>query len=148
MTDNHTDVNNDVDNISFFIDNDDDDINCDINGNINDNINNEFDITNQISNLLKNTNIHDDDSGGDLMMPQILNYQLNFTVRQLLQICEYYGIAKEIKSNKFNKDETIQMLVVFENDPQNEDIVCKRRLMWFYADELKNDKYMKRYIIM
>lgn len=140
--------NDDSDNISFFVDSD-----------TNTNNNNEFnvsDITNKISNLLTTTTDDDNDDGhnddghndDDSMMPQILNYQLNFTVRQLVQICEYYGIAKEIKSNKFNKDETIQMLVVFENDQQNEDIVCKRRLLWFYADELKNDKYMKRYIIM
>jgi hypothetical protein len=136
MADNHNEVNDD--NISFFIDNDNDN-NNDIDFN---------DITNKISNLLITTTDDDNDNDDDSMMPQILNYQLNFTVRQLLQICEYYGIAKEIKSNKFNKDETIQMLVVFENDQQNEDIVCKRRLLWFYADELKNDKYMKRYIIM
>jgi hypothetical protein len=136
MTDND---NHDSDNISFFVDNDNDN-------------NNEFnvsDITNKISNLLTTINDNNSDNDNDdSMMPQILNYQINFTVRQLLQICEYYGIAKEIKTNKFNKDETIQMLVVFENDQQNEDIVCKRRLLWFYADELKNDKYMKRYIIM
>ena len=139
MADNHNEVNDD--NISFFIDND--------TNNNNDNEFNVSDITNKISNLLTNTNTdYDECDDDDSMMPQILNYQLNFTVRQLLQICEYYGIAKEIKSNKFNKDETIQMLVVFENDKQNEDIVCKRRLLWFYADELKNDKYMKRYIIM
>ncbi len=138
MADKHSELNVD-DNISFFIDNDND------NDNNNDT---EFtDITNKISNLLTNTT-YGDDEDDETMTAQILNYQLNFTVRQLVQICEYYGIAKEIKSNKFNKDETIQMLVVFENEPQNEDIVCKRRLLWFYADELKNDKYMKRYIIM
>jgi len=138
MTDND---NHDSDNISFFVDSD-----------TNNDNNNEFnvsDITNKISNLLTTINDNNSDNDNDdSMMPQILNYQINFTVRQLLQICEYYGIAKEIKTNKFNKDETIQMLVVFENDQQNEDIVCKRRLLWFYADELKNDKYMKRYIIM
>jgi hypothetical protein len=134
MTDNEV-----RDNISFFVDNDND----------NNNEFNDSDITNKISNLLITSDDDDNDiDNDDSMMPQILNYQINFTVRQLMQICEYYGIAKEIKTNKFNKDETIQMLVVFENDQQNEDIVCKRRLLWFYADELKNDKYMKRYIIM
>lgn len=112
----------------------------------------DIDITNVITKLLnqdsKEVIVAENDDESNTWMPQILNYQLNFTVRQLMQICEYYGIAKDIKANKFNKDETIQMLVAFEHDIENAEIVCKRQLLWFYIDELKNDKYMKRFIIM
>jgi len=67
------------------------------------------------------------------------------TVKQLLQICEYYGIAKGLKTNK--KDDIICMLIDFEEDALNYEIVSQRRLMWFYMKELKNDKVMKRFVI-
>ena len=76
----------------------------------------------------------------------MLNYQLNMTVRQLLQICDYYGIAKGLKTNKCTKDEIICLLVDFEEDAENYSMVSQRRLMWFYIEELKSDKYMKKFI--
>jgi len=83
----------------------------------------------------------------DLLIPQMLNYNENFTVRQLLIICEYYGFAKDIKTNKYNKEQIINFLVSFESDPKNSDIVFKRQNMWFYMNELKNDKFMKKFIL-
>ena len=29
-----------------------------------------------------------------------IDYKINYTVKELLLICEYYGIAKELKNNK------------------------------------------------
>ena len=72
---------------------------------------------------------------------------MNFTVKELMLICEYYGISKDLKSNKCNKNEIIFFLVKFENDHINEDIVSKRRNMWFYINEIKNDKFMKKYVL-
>jgi len=83
----------------------------------------------------------------DLLIPQMINYNENFTVRQLLIICEYYGFAKDIKTNKYNKEQIINFLVSFESDPKNSDIVFKRQNMWFYMNELKNDKFMKKFIL-
>jgi hypothetical protein len=83
----------------------------------------------------------------DLIISQMLNYNDNLTVKQLLIICEYYGFAKEIKMNKFNKEQIINFLVSFESDPNNSDIVCKRQNMWFYINELKNDKFMKKFVL-
>ena len=40
------------------------------------------------------------------------------------------------------------MIINFEGDVANEDIVTKRKMMWFYMEELKNDKYMKKYIVL
>ena len=76
----------------------------------------------------------------------MLNYQLNMTVRQLLQICDFYGISKGLKTNKCTKDEIICLLVDFEENAENYEIVSRRRLMWFYIEELKSDKYMKKFI--
>ena len=83
----------------------------------------------------------------EIAMPQIINYNENYTVKELLVICEYYGFLKEIKTNKCNKEQTIEILVNFENDPINNDIVFKRQNLWFYINELKNDKFMKKYIL-
>jgi len=83
----------------------------------------------------------------DLVVPYIINYHENYTIKELMIICEYYGIAKEIKANKCNKDIIIQILVDFETNSENSDIVFKRQNMWFYISELKNDKFMKKYIL-
>jgi hypothetical protein len=85
--------------------------------------------------------------GNDLIVPQMINYNENFTVKQLLIICQYYGFAKDVKTNKYNKEQIINFLVSFESDPTNSDIVFKRKNMWFYMNELKNDKFMKKFIL-
>ena len=62
-------------------------------------------------------------------------------------ICDYYGFAKELKSNKCNKEQIIQVLVDFEMNPLNSEVVYKRRIMWFHINELKSDKFMKKYVL-
>jgi len=88
-----------------------------------------------------------EDADADLMVPHIIHYNENFTIKELLLICDYYGFAKEIKSNKCNKDVIVQHIVEFELNPANNDIVFKRQNMWFYINELKNDKIMKKYVL-
>jgi hypothetical protein len=75
------------------------------------------------------------------------NYNVNFTIKQLLVICDYYGLSKMLKANKNNKEYIVNVLVLFEKDCANQDIVFKRRNMWYFMAELKNDKFMKKYII-
>ena len=65
----------------------------------------------------------------------------------MLLICDYYGLAKDLKSNKCNKYEIIEFLVIYEYNPLNSDIVFKRQNLWFYINELKNDKFMKKYVL-
>ena len=74
-------------------------------------------------------------------------YKINYTVKGLLLICEYYGIAKELKNNNYNKEEIIYCLVNFENNPLNSDIVLRRQGMWYYISQLKSDKFMKKYVL-
>ena len=83
----------------------------------------------------------------DLTVPKMINYHENFTVKELLLICDYYGFAKELKTNKCNKDQIIEILVSFESNLNNSDIVFKRQNMWFFINELKNDKFMKRFLL-
>ena len=99
----------------------------------------------EIGNMIEfeNAQIYDN----DLMLPQMINYNENFTVKELLLICEYYGFAKDVRINKFNKEQIIDFLVSFESDTNNSDIVFKRQNMWFYMNELKNDKFMKKFVL-
>ena len=74
-------------------------------------------------------------------------YNDNYTVKELLLICDYYSISKELKLFKCNKEKIIQSLVEFETFQSNNDIVLKRKQLWFYINELKNDKIMKKFVI-
>jgi hypothetical protein len=91
--------------------------------------------------------IEDDELQQDLMLPNIIHYTENFTIKELLIICDYYGIAKELKANKCKKDTIVQILTNFETNYENYEIVSKRKNLWFYINELKNDKFMKKYIL-
>ena len=79
---------------------------------------NDVDSVININDYLQEINDHIDDqtyNDDDLVIPKIINYNENFTVKELLLICEYYGISKELKSNKCNKEVIINFLVDFEN---------------------------------
>lgn len=93
------------------------------------------------------TEMENNDFNDDLAVPKMINYHENFTVKELLLICDYYGFAKELKTNKCNKDQIIEILVSFESDLNNSDIVFKRQNMWFFINELKNDKFMKKFLL-
>ncbi len=96
----------------------------------------------ELMNQLDSVELHN-----ELFVPHIMNYHENYTIKELLLICEYYGFAKDVKTNKLNKQQIIEYLVSFENDFRNSTIVYKRKTMWFYINELKNDKFMKKYIL-
>jgi hypothetical protein len=71
------------------------------------------------------------------------DYLNNYTVKSLGQIMDYY----ELNKKNLKKDEIIQILVIFENEPQNEPLVEKRLRLWENIKELKKDKYFSKYII-
>lgn len=72
---------------------------------------------------------------------------LNTNIKDLLTICEYYGIAKEVRANKYNKMEIINILLVFERELSNYPCVASRKQLWYYMSELKRDKFMKKFVI-
>ena len=71
------------------------------------------------------------------------DYLNNYTVKSLGQIMDYY----ELNKKNLKKDEIIQILVIFESDPQNEPLVEKRLRLWENIKELKKVKYFSKYII-
>jgi hypothetical protein len=74
-------------------------------------------------------------------------YNDEYTVKDLLKICNYYGIEKNIKSLKCKKQDIISTIIYYESLPENVEIVEKRNRMWAYMVELYNDQKMKKYII-
>jgi hypothetical protein len=46
------------------------------------------------------------------------------------------------------KQDIIEQVILFEHDPNNIEIVERRKRMWFYINQLKEDKFMKKYVIM
>ena len=77
----------------------------------------------------------------DIEYSLLVDYTENYTVRQLLKICDYYDISKKTK-----KLDIVNDIMVFENNPDNKQMVLKRKQMWFYITELKNDKKMRLYV--
>ena len=101
-----------------------------------------LDFFDAINDITTETIVINDDSN----MSRVIDYQLNYTVKQLLQICDYYGISKDLRLSKCNKEFISNVLVDFETRDQNFSIVERRQLLWAYMDELKRDKFMKKYI--
>ena len=97
----------------------------------------EFDFSNEINDL----------NNEGIIEVMFVDYKINYTVKELLLMCEYYGIAKELKNNKCCKDVIIHFLVDFESNPLNNTIVLRRQEMWRYINILKNDKFMKKYVL-
>ena len=72
-----------------------------------------------------------------------IHFQTNFTKPQLEKIAEYYKISKRKK----RKDELIQDIVIFEIDPNNIEIVFRRKKLWAYMKEIKEDRYLSKFLI-
>jgi hypothetical protein len=79
----------------------------------------------------------------DVLFAKMNNYEINFTVRQLQNVCDYYNIS----CKKMKKAELIAAIVDFENNPDNCLIVMKRQKMWYYVETLRQDPFMKKFIV-
>ena len=72
-----------------------------------------------------------------------INYQTNYTRKQLDRIAEYYNISKRKKK----KDELIQDIVLYEKDSFNIEKVYRRKKLWAYMQEIKNDSFLRKFLI-
>lgn len=73
-------------------------------------------------------------------------YDKDYTLKDLLKICEYYDIDKEIRISKCKKRDIISALIIFEILPENSVIVKQRHQMWDYISSLTNDIKMRKYV--
>lgn len=72
-------------------------------------------------------------------------YDASYSAKDLLKICEFYGFHKECK--KYKKMELIYAILLYESDPINAQLVEKRKAFWEFMELLKQDKFMKRFIV-
>ena len=85
-----------------------------------------------------------DDNLANEFMTQQFHYDENFTVKELNHIANYYEISKRKKK----KAELIDDIIAFELDNENSEIVETRKRLWFYLNEIKNDNYLSKFIIL
>jgi hypothetical protein len=109
--------------------------------------NNLTELWKEIDDVELKTNIESFSNEDNNMVAHFFNYYINYTVKQLLVISDYYGISKEYKLTKMKKEEIIYHVLFFESKPENQDIVYTRQNMWFYMNELKKDKFMKKFVL-
>lgn len=105
----------------------------------------DFEQINYINSAIDNNNrvcIEDDD-----MYSEMVNYDMNYNVKQLLLICDYYGLMKDVRVNKMKKQDVIEQIILFENNIDNYEVVTRRKELWYYINELKSDKMMKKFVI-
>ena len=74
-------------------------------------------------------------------------YNEEYKIKDLLKICQYYGIASSVKAAKCKKQDIVSTIVYFEGQSENYDIVEKRHKMWAFITELLEDSKMKSYLI-
>lgn len=106
---------------------------------------------NDIDSILNNENFFQDKEfqdqfhffDEDNLMAQHIDYFENYTVKMLHHIANYYKISK----TRIKKEELIQLIIDFENNPENSELVYNRKRMWHYINELKNDSYFSKFVI-
>jgi hypothetical protein len=76
-----------------------------------------------------------------------LYYDQEYTVKELMKICQYYDISKNIKASKCKKQDIILTIVYFESLDENYDIVQQRHKMWSHMTDLLADSKMRCYLL-
>jgi hypothetical protein len=114
----------------------------------------EFDTEYQNSDVYNFTNINDELKYLSYYIKKDLYngndeyyYNEEYKIKDLLKICQYYGIASSIKAAKCKKQDIVSTIVYFESLPENYEIVEKRHKMWAFITELLEDTKMKNYVI-
>ena len=88
--------------------------------------------------------VEEDDGLSSSMLALELGYSINYTVKSLSMIMDYYKLSRR----KLCKQRMIQLIVLYELDSDNLDIVNKRKLLWGYIKELKEDEYFSKFILL
>lgn len=131
-----TDIKNE-ENITFFLN---DGAECD------DELMDLYKLQNELNEIEIYGNSGQQPDGDDIFL-EMKDYEMNYTVKQLLLICEYYDILKDVRANKAKKQDIIEQILLFEKNMENVEITMKRKELWYYINELKNDKMMKKFVI-
>ena len=71
-----------------------------------------------------------------------IDYYENYTLKQLVHIAKYYKLNRPRR-----KLQLCKQLALYETDITNYEIVFKRKKMWHYLHKIKEDNYLKKYLI-
>jgi len=80
----------------------------------------------------------------EMQIKTLMEYYTTRSVKELHKICEYYEIKATQKSKKAD---IIYLIALFETEYTNAETVFKRHQYWQYMEELKKDKYMRRFVV-
>ena len=72
-----------------------------------------------------------------------IEYDTNYTKKDLEKIIDYYELDKRNKK----KGDLIEDIVKFETSISNIETVHTRKKLWSYIKEIKDDKYLSKYLI-
>jgi len=100
---------------------------------------NEHDSENSISHLTCDTY---DTNDADEISAIKTDYEWNYTMPILTHICGFYGLKK-----RRTKREIIESIVEYETLPGNEEIVKYRKQIFEFMRLIKENEYMKRFIL-
>ena len=89
-----------------------------------------------------NDETNDESNDDDNIIAQHVDYFENYTMKMLHHIAIYYDIPKR----RLKKEELIELIIQFENNPENSLQVYNRKKCWHYIHELKNDSYFGQFI--
>jgi len=107
---------------------------------------------NEIDNLMNNesffSDFKEDETEDELLefdnlMAQHIDYFENYSIKLLHHIANYYNLPKR----KLKKEELINTIIQYENNPENSFIVYNRKRYWYYLNEIKNDSYFGKFVI-
>lgn len=79
----------------------------------------------------------------DNVLAQQIDYSENYTLKMLHHVANYYKIPKR----KLKKEELIELIIHFENDPENTVTVYNQKRFLHYINELKSDSYFGKFIM-
>ena len=90
----------------------------------------------------------------DLRIIKLFNLYAGKVVERIIEVekpppsqeTSMYAPPNDPKPKK-KKDEIIQDIVIFEQDPTNIEVVFRRQKLWTYMQEIKDDKYLRKFLI-
>jgi len=103
-------------------------------------------VNEQSANIEENPWEFDDGQGLTLddYVASEIDYNENYTKKQLELIADYYEISKRKKK----KAQLVEEIVIFEKEPSNYDITQRRKTLWFYMEEINNDSFLSKFLIL
>ena len=111
-------------------------------------------MNNNICYKIYENNENNDNNNFNNLMNEIINNDIseveidynNYNVKQLKLIYNFY--KTKTKKKNLKKTELINEIINFELNNDNKMIVNKRKQLWFYIKELKNDDYLNKFILI